>query len=194
MKLVKTMYSGLLILLFSSTISCGQNVPGKVKEAFNKKFPNAASVEWGKESDTEFEAEFTMNGKDYSANFNTDGTWMETEMEIEMEDLPDPVLASFARDYWGADIEEIASLMNSEGTFFEIAIQKNNEEEYGEENEEEEHEGYEENEEDEDHERGEEMEEDDEEHDVIDLVFTESGQLVKKSGSSEENEEEEDDD
>ncbi len=172
-----------LLLLFLSVSCTAQSVPGKVKAAFAKKFQNVNSVEWGKESEDEYEAEFKMKSVSYSANFSEDGTWIETEMEIAMSDLPDAVLASLARDYWDTDIDEIARISNAEGTLYEVAIRK--------ENEEEDHEEYEENEHEEDNEHGEEMaEEKDEDHGVIDLIFNESGQLVKKVGSGSKEEDE----
>ncbi len=58
------------------------NVPIAVKEAFAKKFPAATNIKWGKENTSEYEAEFKLNGRSASANFLTDGSWVETDMEI----------------------------------------------------------------------------------------------------------------
>lgn len=180
-----------LLLLFLSVSCTAQSVPNKVKTTFSKKFPTAKSVEWGKESEDEYEAEFEMGSVSYSANFNVDGAWMETEKDITMNDLPDAVLVTLARDFWGSDIVEIALVTNSEGNLYEVAIRKENDEGYGEENENEDREDYEANDREEEHERGEEMDEEEgDEHGVIDLIFTESGKLVKKADSGSEEEDE----
>ena len=57
-------------------------IPEIVKTAFTKKFPSVKKVDWEKESDSEWEAVFKMNRIEYSANFTTDGKWLETEHEI----------------------------------------------------------------------------------------------------------------
>jgi hypothetical protein len=56
---------------------CGSsvNVPENIKTIFSQKFPKAKSVDWDKENATVWEAEFEMGGKEYSANFGTDGSW-----------------------------------------------------------------------------------------------------------------------
>ena len=46
--------------------------PKVVKDAFDKKFPNATKVTWGKEAAKEWEAEFTFEGSKISANFYQD--------------------------------------------------------------------------------------------------------------------------
>ena len=65
-------------------------VPAAVKSAFAKKFPGAVA-EWGKENAKEYEAEFTFNGKSASANFLTDGSWVETEMQISISENFSPI-------------------------------------------------------------------------------------------------------
>ena len=74
-------------------------VPAAVASAFESRFPRAADVEWGKESDTEFEAEFTLNGKSMSANFDTSGKWLETESKVTEEELPAAVRGTLKSDF-----------------------------------------------------------------------------------------------
>src|SRR5216683_4680125 len=63
-------------------------VPAAVQKAFEQKFPKATKVGWGKENEKEWEAEFTFNGSKLSANFTSDGVWVETEKEIAISELP----------------------------------------------------------------------------------------------------------
>lgn len=84
----------MLVIAAAAMISfnaCGQNakdVPAKVKAGFDQKFPGVQNVKWGKENANEWEAEFKMNAKEYSANFNADGSWLETEYEISASEIP----------------------------------------------------------------------------------------------------------
>lgn len=167
-----TEFSAILIMLFSINCS-GQSIPQKVKDSFTQKYPSAKNVEWGMESETEFEAEFKINGPAYSANFDTKGNWKETEMEISRKDLPDAVLATLARDYWESDINEIAKITTSNETLYKVKISVDDEEDEGDEAEE--------------HEDKEEHEEDDEvQYETVDLIFNASGKLVNKSGMDKE--------
>lgn len=77
-------------IIFSLT-ACGQNakdVPVKVKTAFEQKFHGVQNVKWDKENATEWEAEFKINGVAMSVNYSADGTWLETETEIKIDQVP----------------------------------------------------------------------------------------------------------
>jgi len=99
-------------------------VPQAVKDAFMKKFPTAKKVDWEKESETEWEAEFKMDKIDYSANFLQDGTWKETEHEIEISDVPANVMASLKSNFPGYDIEESEISETATGMVYEFEIEK----------------------------------------------------------------------
>jgi hypothetical protein len=89
-----------------ATTSCSQKlkVPDAVTKAFNSKYPGASDVKWGKESAKEYEAEFKLNGNNVSANFGTDGAWVETETSIKINDLPVAVVDAIKKKYPGAVI------------------------------------------------------------------------------------------
>lgn len=89
-------------------------VPAAVKTAFAKKFPGA-TAEWGKENSKEYEAEFKLNGKSMSANFLTDGSWVETEAEISAAELPVAVKSAVEKKYPGAVISKVFKIDNSKG-------------------------------------------------------------------------------
>ena len=81
--------SCILAGLFFSIGTFGQSVlPGEVKSAFDKKFGQAKEVKWSKENAKEWEAEFTLGGKDMSASFDPSGKWIETETEMKLADFP----------------------------------------------------------------------------------------------------------
>ncbi len=84
-------YSMILAAMFMaiSFTACSQsNVPAAVKTAFSKKFPTVKKVDWDKEGKTQWEAEFELNEKDMSANFDLQGNWKETETDIEEDEVP----------------------------------------------------------------------------------------------------------
>ncbi|MDY0779361.1 hypothetical protein [Tenacibaculum sp. IB213877] len=67
-----------LLALAVTISSCAQTkndkkTPQLVISSFTKKFPNAKKIEWSKENENEWEAEFKMNHIEYSANFSNTG-------------------------------------------------------------------------------------------------------------------------
>lgn len=103
---MKKVFSWLLLYLCMAAPAFAQKltVPATVTTAFNTKYPGAANVKWGKESAKEYEAEFKLNGTNVSANFGSDGNWVETETVINVADLPAAVTAAINKKYPGATI------------------------------------------------------------------------------------------
>ncbi|MEO8710834.1 MAG: PepSY-like domain-containing protein [Parafilimonas sp.] len=95
-----------LLTAFSCT---AQNVPDAVKTAFAKSFPNTDVKKWDKE-DGNYEANFTKDAKSMSATFDANGTWMETEADIKVSELPAAVTDYIKANYSGAKIKEAAVL------------------------------------------------------------------------------------
>lgn len=175
----KNILSLLAAIMIFVPACIAQTVPNSVKQQFSKKFPKATEVAWDKESDSEYEASFKIKNVKYSANFATDGSWLETEQAISFKELPDAVLATLSRDYYGVKINEVAKLMNNKNeTFFEVEIEKMDTEK----------ENYEEDHEDNDEHGSEEYSEDGEEDEMaIDLIFDTSGKIIKKVSFEKEN-------
>lgn len=105
-------------VLFIALSTFAINVPKAVKDAFEKKFPSATSVKWGKENAKEYEANFKLNGVAMSANFTADGTWLETETEITVTDLPAAVSSAINNKYKGCSITGADKIENSKGEIF----------------------------------------------------------------------------
>jgi hypothetical protein len=102
-------------------------VPKALSDAFAKKFPNATNVKWGKESAKEYEAEFKINGKSISANFLTDGTWVETEAEITGAEIPDMVANAVNTKHPGATLLKVYKIETAKGkTTYEAEIKSGN--------------------------------------------------------------------
>jgi len=115
----------LLSLVFLILLGCNSNtseIPKAVHDAFASKFPNATEVEWEKESTTEWEAEFEIEGKEYTATFNNQGNWLETEWEIPKNELPEDVLNSLATHFSSYSIEESEISETEKGQLYELEI------------------------------------------------------------------------
>jgi hypothetical protein len=124
MKTSVLIISAALLMSFSACGQSGKDVPVNVKSAFTQKFPNASKVKWGKENEKEWEAEFKMDGKEYSANFDPSGTWVETEYEIEINEIPAVVKAAIDRESPGLKIVEAAVSETKDGKVFEVTAGK----------------------------------------------------------------------
>ncbi|TFH49971.1 MAG: hypothetical protein E4G92_00935 [Bacteroidia bacterium] len=110
-----------------SISACGQtakDVPAGVATAFSQKFPKASKVEWGRENDKEWEAEFKIDGKEYSANFDNEGTWMETEYEISAREVPAAVKSTLDKEFTGFKIEVSEISETSDGKVYEFVLEK----------------------------------------------------------------------
>ncbi|XOV91545.1 MAG: PepSY-like domain-containing protein [Bacteroidota bacterium] len=122
-----------VLLVAFSMQSCAQksdnkNVPEKVLSAFNAKFPDAKKVEWEMENDSEWEAEFKWNAKEYSANFSADGKWRETEYEIKESEIPSNIRAILDQNFSDYEIEEPVVAETPSGRSYEMEIEEGEEE------------------------------------------------------------------
>ncbi|TDD95954.1 PepSY-like domain-containing protein [Flavobacterium cellulosilyticum] len=112
-----------IVLIYSCAFA--GTPPEAVKKAFLKKFSTASKVSWGKESPKEWEAEFTYEGSKVSANFSEDGTWLETEREIKIDNLPKGILESVKSKYSDWKIAEVDKTDSSKhGTIYEVDLKK----------------------------------------------------------------------
>lgn len=111
----------LCICLFAAT------PPVAVQKTFDQMFAKSITIKWAKENSKEWEAEFLQEGIKVSANFLNDGTWVETEREIEISQLPSLVSASILKnnpDYKIANAYKIES--NSKPLKYEADIKCGN--------------------------------------------------------------------
>lgn len=100
-------------------------VPEVVQKSFGQRFPNASPVEWRKEDATTYEAEFKLNGTEYSANYSNSGEWLVTEMEVNQTTLPEAVLATLKTDYVGHKVKECERVEKPGGSIvYEVEVVK----------------------------------------------------------------------
>lgn len=106
----------------------GEEAPQKVKEAFARKFPTVKKVKWENESNSEWEGEFRMKGTGYSANFQEDGTWLETEHGIKKKSVPATVKMTLDTEFSDYKIEEAELSETIEGSVYEFELETGEEE------------------------------------------------------------------
>lgn len=92
---MKTIVYVMALLMFAGTTSQAQKlnagkVPTAVKTAFSKAHSGISKVSWSKEN-ANFEAEFSLNGKETSEVYTANGTFVESEVEIKVAELPTAV-------------------------------------------------------------------------------------------------------
>ncbi|HXS36605.1 MAG TPA: PepSY-like domain-containing protein [Flavipsychrobacter sp.] len=108
---------GLLIMstssLFAQKISSSK-VPAAVKSSFGTNFPGIKDVKWEMEHKN-YEANFHSDGKTMSALFDPKGTWLETETDIKVSELPSNVVSYVKKNYKNASIKEAASIKKANG-------------------------------------------------------------------------------
>ncbi|GAA4282233.1 PepSY-like domain-containing protein [Gaetbulibacter aestuarii] len=121
LKIITGMFLAGLLFAFAPI---KQDAPKKVTDAFHSKFPNAKQVRWDKENANEWEAEFKLNGKEYSANFLDDGTWKETEHKISTSELPKDLKMQIKQKFPGYKIEEPEISETDKGKMFELVLEK----------------------------------------------------------------------
>jgi hypothetical protein len=124
MKTPVLILSAILLFCFTACGQSGKDVPGSVKSAFSQKFSGITNVKWSRENDSEWEAEFKLNGKECSANFDNEGVWIETEYEVSVKDIPAAVKATLDKESAGYKVEEAAITETAEGKVYEFVISK----------------------------------------------------------------------
>lgn len=111
----------LVLAYFFSSCQLSADPPEKVLIAFKAKYPNAEKVTWSVDRNTRHEAGFIQDGSHFRADFEADGTWVETETSVKWDEVPEAAKAAFNKEDKKKDIIEI-ELVDSkkEGRFYDI--------------------------------------------------------------------------
>jgi len=91
-----------------------KEVPIAVKNALHQKYPDAKDVKWEKENQY-IEAEFDVKKADVSVLFDDQGNIIETEQEIEINELPKGVV-DYVKSHYKQNIKEAAKITDAKGT------------------------------------------------------------------------------
>lgn len=121
-----------LIILFLTVFAvsaCSQenkNIPESLQSKFTAMYPKADEVEWSKE-DGNFEVNFEIDDVEMSAVLDSKGSLLETESEIDTDNLPGVVKSTIEKDFAGYDIEEAAKIVKDGKTTYEAELKKDDE-------------------------------------------------------------------
>ncbi|MFN0032237.1 MAG: PepSY-like domain-containing protein [Flavobacteriales bacterium] len=105
----------LLVVACNTSAQKKITVPEAVKTAFATAYPKATAAEWEME-DGMYEAEWKENNMETSVLYMADGTLVQTETEIKVEDLPQPVRDYVTNNLKGQKIKEAAKIVAANGT------------------------------------------------------------------------------
>ena len=116
-----------MVLMLFATLSFAQkmqkkNVPASVKSSFQKKYPAVKEVNWDKEGEM-YEASFDLNKTDNSVLLDAQGNILETEVEIDLNQLPQGILDYVKTHYAGKQAKEGAKITDAKGIVtYEVEI------------------------------------------------------------------------
>lgn len=117
-----------LFLCLAFSFGCKQNVNGQtpeaVKKTFQAKYPGENDPDWHLDSNGYYESHFKIDGVKYRADFNADGSWIETETNIDKKDLPKAIREKIENDFDGkiSEIEKVEH--HSKGTFYDVEFKQ----------------------------------------------------------------------
>lgn len=98
--------------------------PTSVSAAFNKAFPGSSNVKWEKE-ESDYEVGFMQNGKEMSAVYDTKGSLKETEVLMNVSELPQAAQDYVKKNYKNATVKEAAKITKADGeVVYEAEVNK----------------------------------------------------------------------
>ena len=125
MKIIMTAMAALATLCSYGQKVNKKDVPPVVRTTFTQQFAQAKNIKWEKENEKTFEASFVMGKREYSTLIDDSGKWIETEIEIAKNDLPNAVLESIRKEFIGFEIEEVEQLENiGHDKIYEVELEK----------------------------------------------------------------------
>ena len=100
-------------------------IPNVVMNAFKALYPNAQRVEWEREKHL-YKAEFDLNGSEYEVFFQSDGTWVRTEIELNLRttNLPQAVQQYLATNYPGWTIDDADLIQTPNDEYYVLELEK----------------------------------------------------------------------
>ncbi len=123
-----TLWCTVAILACGTRSAAGQSpdeddVPQVVVDAMNAKYAGVGDIDWKVDRNDSYEAQYELNDIKYRADFDPDGSWIETERSLDWEDLPDAVQDAIKEEYDKDDIVELEYTDNAEkGKFYDVEI------------------------------------------------------------------------
>ena len=99
-------------------------VPTNIQSAFNKQFTKPYKIQWEME-EADFEVNFKNKNVEYSAKYDKQGKWLETEKEVKKSELPIIIQQALEKEFPKAEIEESEKITYlTHGVVYELEIEK----------------------------------------------------------------------
>lgn len=113
------------VLLFACNKQVKAQAPEAVKKTFQAKYPGENDPDWHKDDHGYFEAHFKIDGIKYRADFNADGSWVETETSIDEDDLPEAIKKVIKEKFSDEDISEVEKVDSAKkGVFYDVEFKQ----------------------------------------------------------------------
>ena len=93
--------------------------PQIIASKFKNLYPNASAIQWEIEKEN-FEAEFTVAGKEIEALFSPSGELISEDKEIVVEELPGKVMSTYKKNYSAFKITQAYSLKSTESVQYKL--------------------------------------------------------------------------
>jgi len=127
MKKVALFISGLLFVSAASAQKISPDiVPQVVVDAYKAKFSIAEKTSWEIDYD-KYVADFSVGKNDFSAKFDKDGKWLETDTYIKPSDLPKNILKEVQKKYGELSaykIEDAEKVEKEKETTYELEVKR----------------------------------------------------------------------
>tara|TARA_R100000935_G_C2823514_1_gene161016 strand:- start:202 stop:645 length:444 start_codon:yes stop_codon:yes gene_type:complete len=96
-------------------------VPDAVKTSFQNKYPGENDPDWQEDEHGYWESNFKIDGEKYRADFDADGSWVETENSIKNEELSEAIKKVIAEKYKDDKITEVERVESAKkGVFYDV--------------------------------------------------------------------------
>lgn len=125
MKYQITLIALLILGLTSCQNKSNAQAPDAVKKTFQAKYPGENDPDWHRDDNGLWEANFKIDGEKYRADFNEDGSWVETENSLKKKNLPKGVLKTMKDKFGDEEFTEAERVdHHSKGIFYDIEFKK----------------------------------------------------------------------
>ncbi|WGD34517.1 PepSY-like domain-containing protein [Olleya sp. YS] len=113
------------LIVFSCQNTVKSQVPKEVQSNFESKYPGENDPDWETDSNGNYEAHFKKKGVKYRADFSPNGQWIETETNIDKDDLPKAIKQVIKEQYGSEDITEVELVDSAtKGTFYDVEFKQ----------------------------------------------------------------------
>ena len=117
----------LTLLIYITASSCGgdypaSKVPSVVHNTIKHKFPGALDIDWEKNADS-YEAEFDLNGIEYTAYVEPAGKLIFYKHDMKVSDFPAAIAATINAEYAGYKIDKSEKVEKDNIVYYQVKLE-----------------------------------------------------------------------